>query len=196
MAVDPNNWVPQFDERQEQDTITPVTQPDGSIRYFLGNYEEAGGVDRVRILDPGKYARNVVPRVQLVDENGADLDHRGALFHVTMKNGEVYQITCPIGHDGSGFASDATIAAKLVVENAQDQLRAGAIEVVIKSGQWLEGITASEVDRHNENARAKFGMHLRQTKPKMQNVIPGVADERGLPNTTITRDSLKGQPGL
>ena len=48
-VVDPNNWVPQYDAREDQETITPITQADGSVRYFQGNYDEVGEIDRVII---------------------------------------------------------------------------------------------------------------------------------------------------
>ena len=78
MAVDPNNWKPQFNEREEQSTITPIPQTDGSIRYFLGNYDLLGTIDRIGMDEAGKYKKGVTPRAQIVDANGDDVDHAGA----------------------------------------------------------------------------------------------------------------------
>ena len=92
-VVDPNNWVPQYDAREDQETITPITQPDGSVRYFQGNYDEVGEIDRVIIEEPGKYAAGVTPRVRLVDENGDEIAANGAAFRLMMSaRGEILRL--------------------------------------------------------------------------------------------------------
>ena len=84
MADDRNDWVPKFDIRQDGGTVTQVPQSDGTIKYFLGNYDEKGQLDRVRVNSPGKYKSK--PTVQLVDANGDNVNQKGAEFRVVHKN--------------------------------------------------------------------------------------------------------------
>tara|TARA_B100000035_G_C20826819_1_gene476829 strand:+ start:108 stop:695 length:588 start_codon:yes stop_codon:yes gene_type:complete len=195
MAVDPNNWKPQFNEREEQSTITPVPQTDGSIRYFLGNYDLLGTIDRIGMDEAGKYKKGVTPRAQIVDANGDDVDHAGAVFRVIMKNESVLRVLLPEGHIGSGFSEETPLFLEFRTENAADTYRPAKARVILNSGQWVE-MTASEVDEHNKRQASAHAAAVRESKPGIQNVLAGRADERGLGNDTITRDSIKGLPTL
>ncbi len=179
-AVDENLWVPQFDPRKEGDIITPVTQADNSVRYFLGNYDEAGEIDRVRVTEHGKYKNP--PGVQMVDENGDDIaGNGGAVFQVLLnKKGGVLSVKCPRDKEGSGFTKDL-YAARFVEKNAGDEIEAGSLEVAIKSGQWLDNYTAKDVDDHNSRITTHQNAEVRNATPQTQGQIIGTTDASGQP---------------
>lgn len=196
-VVDPNNWVPQYDAREDQETITPITQPDGSVRYFQGNYDEVGEIDRVIIEDPGKYAAGVTPRVRLVDENGDEIAPNGAAFRLMMSSrGEILEVeTGGRGAEGRDFTDDMDI--EFVVENAADCLVPAKARAVIKRGQWMDHLSASDVDRINARARAYFEEDKRKTARMNENIRVGTTDFKGTTGDTIvSRDSIKGMPGM
>lgn len=195
-VVDPNNWVPQYDAREDQETITPITQADGSVRYFQGNYDEIGEIDRVIIEEPGKYAQGVTPRVRLVDENGDEIAANGAAFRLMMSaRGEILEVeTGGRGAEGRDFTDDMDI--EFVVENASDCLVPGKARAVIKRGQWMDHLSASDVDRINAHARAYFEEDKRKTARMSENIRVGTTDYKGSGDTILSRDSIKGMPGM
>ena len=195
-VVDPNNWVPQYDAREDQETITPITQADGSVRYFQGNYDEVGEIDRVIIEEPGKYAGGVTPRVRLVDENGDEIAPNGAAFRLMMSaRGEILEVeTGGRGAEGRDFTDDMDI--EFVVENASDCLVPGKARAVIKRGQWMDHLSASDVDRINAHARAYFEEDKRKTARMSENIRVGTTDYKGTGDTILSRDSIKGMPGM
>ena len=178
MAVverDPNDWTPTFDV--ERDGVTQVVLSDGTIKFFEGNYAERGQVDRVEIFNPGQYKPGVTPTVQLVDDNGDNISHNGAVFHVLVSSkGQVIEVTCPRGKAGSGF-TPPIVQAKLVAP-ASDTIEAAEIAVSIRSGQFLD-ITQSEADAMNTTKRQGFDEFNARTRASIQNQIAGVTDAEG-----------------
>lgn len=183
MADDRNDWVPKFDLRQDSGTVTQVPQADGTIKYFLGNYDEKGELDRVRINSPGKYKS--VPTVQLVDANGDDVNHRGAHFIVRLKStGEVASVDIPIGKDGSGFddeVANGILKAKLTTADPKDTVVEADCDAIIKTGSWLD-IDASEADARNKRASDGFTADSAVLKQSIQNQLVGVNDFTGSPS--------------
>ena len=59
--------------------------------------------------EAGKYKKGVTPRAQIVDANGDDVDHAGAVFRVIMKNESVLRVLLPEGHIGSGFSEETPL---------------------------------------------------------------------------------------
>ena len=180
MADDRNDWVPKFDLRQDGATVTQVPQSDGTIKYFQGNYDEKGELDRVRVNSPGIY--KAIPTVQLKDANGDDVSHRGAAFRVVLNTkGQVLDVEIPIGMDGSGFddeANNGILKAVLTTANAADTVEAADCDAIIKTGQWMD-ITQSEADVINKRAQDGFH-HINGTvKRSLQNQKLGTVDADG-----------------
>tara|TARA_B100001996_G_scaffold347054_1_gene304329 strand:- start:186 stop:752 length:567 start_codon:yes stop_codon:yes gene_type:complete len=174
-VVDPNNFVPVFD--LDREGVSQVTLADGTVKYFQGNYAEQGEIDRIEIVNPGQYKPGVTPTVQLIDDNGDNISHSGAVFRVTVSSkGHVLSIVCPRDAEGSGFTGPV-VKAKLVAP-AADTIVAGEIVVSVKSGQFLD-ITQSEADKINENAQAGFNAFNARTRPGIQQQLASTTDEKG-----------------
>tara|TARA_Y100001970_G_scaffold272942_1_gene370363 strand:+ start:19853 stop:20404 length:552 start_codon:yes stop_codon:yes gene_type:complete len=168
---------PQFIERQEQDTITAVPQDDGTIKYWLGNYDGRGEVTAVRILDGGLYETGVTPTVQLVDDNGDDISNGGAEFAVIMNTkGECISVYPKEGGLGSGLVGPV-IKAKLVTA-AENVVSPAELEVCIRDGQWVD-IPASEVETHNRQARDKWTNETAKLSSQTNFQVLGVTDKFG-----------------
>ena len=153
-------------------------------------------IDRVIIEEPGKYAAGVTPRVRLVDENGDEIAANGAAFRLMMSaRGEILEVeTGGRGAEGRDFTDDMDI--EFVVENASDCLVPGKARAVIKRGQWMDHLSASDVDRINAGARAYFEEDKRKTARMSENIRVGTTDYKGAGDTFVSRDSIKGMPGM
>ena len=172
---DPNDWTPTFE--LERDGVTQVVLSDGTIKFFEGNYAEMGEVDRVEIFNPGQYKPGVTPTVQLIDDNGDNISHNGAVFHVLVSSkGNVIDVTCPHDAQGSGF-TPPNVRAKFVAP-ASDTIEPAELVVVIKGGQFLD-ITQSEADAMNTRKRQGFDQFNARTRPSIQGQIAGVTDAEG-----------------
>tara|TARA_B100000131_G_scaffold262972_1_gene259595 strand:- start:266 stop:829 length:564 start_codon:yes stop_codon:yes gene_type:complete len=179
MAEDRNDWVPKFDLKKDGHTITQVPQSDGTIKYFQGNYDEKGEIDRVRINSPGKYLKT--PTAQIKDSNGDNVDHRGAIFQVTLdKHGGVYQVHIPIGGSGSGFddESQEQLKLELTTETASDTVEKADVDVILKTGQWVD-IDASEADRVNKLVTDEVRENSAATRRGLRNQLLSVANAAG-----------------
>tara|TARA_B100000945_G_scaffold182965_1_gene146699 strand:+ start:290 stop:853 length:564 start_codon:yes stop_codon:yes gene_type:complete len=179
MAEDRNDWVPKFDLKKDGHTITQVPQSDGTIKYFQGNYDEKGEIDRVRVNSPGKYLKT--PTAQIKDSNGDDVDHRGAIFQVTLdKYGGVYDILIPIGGSGAGFddESQEQLKLELTTATASDTIEKADVDVILKTGQWLD-IDASESDRVNKLATDEVRTAVATGKSVLHNQKLNVANAAG-----------------
>ena len=180
MADDRNDWVPKFDIRQDGGTVTQVPQSDGTIKYFLGNYDEKGQLDRVRVNSSGKYKS--IPTVQLVDANGDNVNHRGAEFRVVLNTkGQVMDVEIPIGKSGAGFDDEVgggILKAVLSTTEAADTVEAADCDAIIRTGQWLD-IDQSEADRINKRAMDGFNSNKATLKASIQNQKVGTTDAVG-----------------
>ena len=179
MAEDRNDWVPKFDLKTDGHTITQVPQSDGTIKYFQGNYDEKGEIDRVRVNSPGKYLKT--PTAQIKDRNGDDVDHRGALFQVTLdKHGGIYDVHIPIGKAGSGFDDESNKEYKLelTTANASDTVEKADVDVILKTGQWVD-VDQSEADRVNKLATDEVRAAVAMAKPALHNQKLSVANATG-----------------
>ena len=171
---------PRFDERQSQDTITPVPQSDGTIKYYLGNYDERGSVMTCRVMDGGLYATGITPTVQLIDDNGDDISNGGAEFNVIMNSkGELLEVTPKHGKLGTGLTPNAQgfIKAKLVTA-AENVTSPAVIEVCVREGQWLDQ-PASEVEAHNAKVRKQWEAETGKLSPKTNYQMPAAANKFG-----------------
>ena len=196
MGVDANNWKPQLVEREEQAFITAVPQRDGTIKYFQGNPDVLGTIDTVRVLEPGKYRKGVVPKVQLIDADGNDIpNNNGASFRVIITTkGDLIDVEMGMGGDGSGFTSDMDI--RFVVDDPKDCYKPAVARALINTGEWIENMTADQVDAHNAHLRAQHEVLIRRGLEKNRGVMTGSVDYKGKKEGTVTRDSIKGLPTL
>ena len=175
-----SNPGPQFVERQSQDTITPIPQSDGTIKYYLGNYDERGAVMTCRVMDSGLYAAGITPTVQLIDDNGDDISNGGAEFNVVMSTkGELLEVTPKHGKLGSGLTPNAQgfIKAKLVTA-AENVTSPAVVEVCVREGQWMD-IPASEVESHNAKVKSQWESESAKLNSKTNFQLPAASNKFG-----------------
>lgn len=193
MGVDANNWKPQFIEREEQSIITALPQSDGTIKYFQGNPDILGTIDTVRVYEKGRYKKGAKVRVQLVDANGDDIDHNGASFRVVMSSkGILMDVEMAMAGNGSGFTGDMDV--KFVVEDPQDCIIPAQAKALVNTGEWIENMTATEIDAQNALMRAQYAEQTRKNTHKTKGILLGVPDEKGKEEFSVTRDSINGLP--
>ena len=171
---------PRFDERQSQDTITSVPQSDGTIKYYLGNYDERGAVMTCRVMDGGLYKAGIIPTVQLIDDNGDDISNGGAEFNVIMSSkGECLEVTPKEGKLGTGLTPGAGgfIKAKLVTA-AENVTAPAVVEVCVREGQWLD-IPASEVQAHNEKVKEQWNSETSKLSADTNFQLPAATNKFG-----------------
>lgn len=193
MGVDANNWKPQFIEREEQSIITALPQSDGTIKYFQGNPDILGTIDTVRVYEKGRYKKGAKVRVQLVDANGDDIDHNGASFRVVMSSkGILMDVEMAMAGNGSGFTGDMDV--KFVVEDPQDCIIPAQAKALVNTGEWIENMTATEVDAQNALMRAQYAEQTRKNTHKTKGILLGVPDEKGKEEFSVTPNSINGLP--
>ena len=171
---------PRFDERQSQDTFTPVPQSDGTIKYYLGNYDQRGSVMTCRVMDGGLYKAGITPTVQLIDDNGDDISNGGAEFTVIMNSkGECKEVYPKEGKIGSGLTpgADGFIKAKLVTA-AENVTSPAVIEVCVREGQWVDQ-PASEVEAHNAKVKKQWEAETGKLSSANNFQLPSAANKFG-----------------
>jgi len=192
MGVDANNWKPVLNEREEQSIITPIPQSNGTIRYFQGNPDIIGTIDTVRVTEPGKYKKGVTPRVQLVDAEGNDIDHNGAAFRVIIDSkGNLTDVEMGMAADGSGFTGDMDI--KFVVDDPADCYVQPVAKALVNTGEWMDNMTADEVEKHNARIRENFEAYVRSGVQRTKGQMLGKTDYNGTAESlnTVTRGGLE-----
>ena len=192
MSVDANNWKPVLNEREDQGIITPMPQSDGSIRYFQGNPDNVGSIDTVRVFEPGKFKKGVMPTVQLIDSEGNDIDHNGASFRVIIDSkGNLTDVEMGMAANGSGFTEDMDI--KFVTPNPGDCFVKPSAKALVNTGEWMDNMTADQVEEHNANIRKQHAASTRTGREKNQGTIVGATDYNGKAESlnTVTRGGLQ-----
>lgn len=194
MAVVGQGTLPKHIEADSSSAITRVPQPDGTIKYYQGNYARFGCIDNIVIVERGKYKKGVKPRVVLREENGDVIpDNAGAKFVLLMDSqNSVHTIKTAQGYEGTGFTPDRPVTVTLEVDDPKDAYIPFE-GYAVAAGQFIEGMTESQCVALNAELQKNFENRLRTTNPKLNtpNAILGARDTSGQPTKTQSRTGLR-----
>lgn len=198
--INVTDYTPEFDDPTDDNTYVAVPQSDGSIRYFMGDLSKVGQLMHIMVDEPGRFAKGADVKVQLLDEAGEEIeDNGGARFFVkTNKKGQIVDAFAMPDYSGSGFhlllsPGNTTLRVKFFVENSEQQLMPASGHALVYLGMWNDDITASEVDAHNKRQRELMETRIRNYKPALRDVVPGVAGREGHPIPGKARGTADGR---
>jgi hypothetical protein len=198
--INVTDYTPVWDDPTDDNTYVAVPQSDGRIRYFMGNLARVGSISHIIVEEPGRYAKGVQPKVQILDEAGEPIEGNGgaSFFVKTGKKGGILDAYPMPDAGGTGFHNNLTsgstsLEVKFTVENAADCLVPAKAYAIVYLGVWDDNITASEVEAHNSRQRELIAERVRNYKPALRDRVNGVAGKDGDPLASKHRETADGR---